>query len=206
VTDVSAKRRDRRRQDMRNELADAAIRLFEERGFENVTVDEIVAAVEISQRTFFRYFESKYEVLFADHDERIAELEGLLAARPSDEPVLTAVRAALVQSGEHYRGEAGRAMQRRMAIIATSSTLSAFSLALQSDWEDAVTRHVRMRLEDDHDADTRARLIGAASLAAMRIAIANWRSRGGRESYARLIDEVFGMLDGGLNPSPKPRA
>ena len=187
---------------MRNELAGAAVELFEARGFDDVTVDEIAAAVEVSQRTFFRYFESKYEVLFADHDERLAELRALLAARPVDEPVLTAVRAALVGSTRHYQDEVGRTVLRRMAIIANSSTLTGYSMALQADWEAAITRSVIERLGDEPDAELRARVVGAASMAALRIALTMWRTTDGKASYAELIDRAFGVLDGGLNLAP----
>jgi AcrR family transcriptional regulator len=78
----------------RRQLAEAAAQLFLDRGYAAVTVEDIVAAVEVSPRTFFRYFSSKEDVL----DEILMnEAEAVTAAlreRPEDEPILDALREA----------------------------------------------------------------------------------------------------------------
>ncbi len=54
-------------------IAAGALELFEERGFERTTIDQIAAAVDISRRTFFRYFADKEELFFAE-DERLLQV------------------------------------------------------------------------------------------------------------------------------------
>jgi AcrR family transcriptional regulator len=85
---------ERRMARTRQQLAEVAARLFLKRGYEAVTVEEIVTTVGVSPRTFFRYFSSKEDVL----DEILVnEAEAVIEAlreRPTDEPILDALRAA----------------------------------------------------------------------------------------------------------------
>jgi AcrR family transcriptional regulator len=87
--------RERKKLRTRQALADAALRLFAERGYEATTIADIAAAAEVSTRTFFSYFRSKDDVLFADTDERIAMIHTLVADRAPDEPPLALVRRVM---------------------------------------------------------------------------------------------------------------
>lgn len=85
---------DRRRRQVEEHLEATALRLFAERGYDQVTVAEIADAAGISQRTFFRYFRAKQDVLWARASRAIDVLPGHLLDRPDDEPLLPALRAA----------------------------------------------------------------------------------------------------------------
>ena len=73
--------RERKKLRTRRALVDAAVRLFDERGYAETTVAEIAAAAEVSTKTFFNYFPSKEDVLFADAAERMTFTLRLIAAR-----------------------------------------------------------------------------------------------------------------------------
>ncbi|WP_370374280.1 TetR family transcriptional regulator [Catenulispora sp. GP43] len=86
---------ERKRQLVRDELAEAALRLLAKQGFERTTVDELAAAAGVSRRTFFRYFASKEDVVISSV---VVVSEGILAevaARPAEEPPAVAIREAV---------------------------------------------------------------------------------------------------------------
>ena len=74
--------RERKKLRTRRAIAGAALRLFAERGYEETTISDIAAAAEVSPRTFFSYFPSKEDVVFAEMDERLADVRAGLAERP----------------------------------------------------------------------------------------------------------------------------
>lgn len=86
--------RELKRQRTRQALIRAAMRLFEEKGYEQTTVAEIAAAAEVSTKTFFNYFTSKDEVLFPHLAGRIdAAVKVIAGRRPDDSMVDVLVRA-----------------------------------------------------------------------------------------------------------------
>lgn len=86
--------RERKKARTRRALIDAATRLFLEKGYEQTTVAEIAAAADVAPRTFFSYFQSKEDVLFADNDERIGIALATIAQRaPEDRPLDVLLRA-----------------------------------------------------------------------------------------------------------------
>src|SRR5437879_11261827 len=94
---ATAGRRERKKQRTREALIDAAFELFARKGFEATTVEEIADAVEVSSRTFFRYFASKEDVALSPTEDLLATLLDTLAGRPPGEPALTALRHAAVE-------------------------------------------------------------------------------------------------------------
>jgi len=86
----------RKQQVVRDALSSAAAELFQTRGFEFVTVEEIARAAGVSRRTFFRYYESKEAVMVERLDRDGERIITELAARPLDEPPLLAIRNALI--------------------------------------------------------------------------------------------------------------
>ncbi|ROS75656.1 TetR family transcriptional regulator [Curtobacterium sp. PhB130] len=76
---------------VRERLQRAALELFRERGFDGATTEQIAARAGVTERTYFRHFPDKREVLFASEDELREVTAGALAAAPSDLPALPAL-------------------------------------------------------------------------------------------------------------------
>src|SRR5437763_2865762 len=138
--------RERRKKLTAAELEAAALRLFGERGFDSVTVDDIAAEADVSRRTFFRYFASKEDVLLADHFVQLARLREAMAARPSDEPVLTALRNALLSMTGDF-GDRKEKVILRGRIMRDKPSLQARSLVHKKEWEAALEEKVAERTE-----------------------------------------------------------
>jgi AcrR family transcriptional regulator len=199
-----AGRRERKKQRTREALVDAAFRLFQEKGFEATTVEEIADAVDVSSRTFFRYFASKEDVVLTFQDEQFATLLEELAARPTAEPVMTALRRAAVDVMRACeQGDYGFDPQRFICIqqmMESSSAVFGRSLEHGQKKQAEVTRVIAERMGVDPADDLRPHVAAGASNCAFRSAfevLACGATKAQR--FSDVLDEVFGVLENGLN-------
>jgi AcrR family transcriptional regulator len=89
--------RERKKQATRAALSWAALRLAVEHGVENVLVEDIAAAAEVSPRTFNNYFSSKYEAIVWRELNRAMQIGDLLRERPPEEPLWDGITYAVLQ-------------------------------------------------------------------------------------------------------------
>ena len=189
--------RERRKALTAAELEAAAYRLFGERGFDNVTVDDIAVEADVSRRTFFRYFASKEDVLLADHFVQLARLREAMASRPDDEPIVTALRNSVLSLTSDFE-ERKEKVVIRARLMRDTPSLQARSLVHQQLWENAMQEMVADRLGVDPVKDLRPGVVAAAALAAMRVAFTIWLSAGCDGDVIALTTEALDLLDGGL--------
>lgn len=193
--------RERKKLRTRKELEETALALFAERGFDATTVEEVVTRVEVSPRTFFRYFASKEDVLLSEDGERRDQLMAALVARPAGEPVLTAVHRAVLSLAGMYETERDRLFQVYRLMEETPS-LRARNLELQGAWAQALTAEVARRLHADPIADLLPRLVSRVALATLHAAVLTWFASGGRSDLPDLVDRAFAHLAGGIDVEP----
>lgn len=189
--------RERKKQRTRAELMDAALRLFSEHGFDRVTIDDIADEVEVSPRTFFRYFASKEEVVFADTDDYLETLRAILRERPADEAPLVAVRTAIFGLVRHHESDRD-SIFRRVRIAAETPSLQAHGLQRQAQWSEAIAGSLYERLGLDPASDLRPRLIASCAVAALRVAVEAWVADGGDKALPDLISDALGFVTQGL--------
>ena len=193
--------RERKKAKTRKALADTATELFAEQGFDHTTVEEIAEACDVSPRTFFRYFSSKEDVLFAVGDQRLRELLDAIASRPSGEPPLRSMREAALSLVPEYTSNRAQ-LTTRKRIIAETQSLRSRGLERQLGWEDAVTDALGQRMTDAGPAGMELRLVASVTTATLRAALHTWLEADG--DLATLIDDAFDRLSQGLEPSPTP--
>lgn len=199
--DVAPTLRERNKARARAEIASAALRLFTERGFAGVTVDDIVAAAGVSRRTFFRYFETKEDALLADYPELTIRLtEGLNCAGAA--PV-ESVRAGLHRLADWYI-ERSEAVLARSRLIRDGLHLAARNLEFLAQWERTIASTLAGQLGSD-PAGLLPRTAGAAVVGAFRAALTQWvRSSCAEDLHDltdRALDVVLFGLAGQLNAS-----
>ncbi len=189
--------RERKKAETRQALRSAAARLFAERGFAETTVAEIVEAAGVSPRTFFRYFDSKEDLLLPDLAEFFDRLELELNRRPPEEPVLVSVREAVlavVSNGPRTTLVALAHPFEGTEALVTDRLVSAF---VQS--EERFARFFAQRLPAGPDTDLRASVIAMAALSAVRAVIRTVRLRRETEdvpegAFAHLLPSAFAVL------------
>ncbi len=93
-------RRERKKQQTRQKIATVALKLFIERGFEQVTVNEVAEAADVSVNTVYNYFPTKEDLFFGLHQPMETSLAGLVQQRKKGEPLLSFLRQLLLGSLE----------------------------------------------------------------------------------------------------------
>jgi AcrR family transcriptional regulator len=126
--------RERKKRETWRLVHGAALRLMTERGFDAVSVDDIVDAAGVSRRTFFNYFAGKESVVFDPDPDDPALWAALLAERPAGEPLWTSLREVLLG----YTAAAAERMQLQRRIRLASPELSGCSREMADEFWDAV--------------------------------------------------------------------
>lgn len=182
--------RERKRQQTRERLTRAAMALFLERGFEATTLDDIAAAADISRRSFFHYFDSKEDVVFAWHEEITAALVAEIAARPASESMLAAAENAIAAMVRQIEPGETIAMAR---LKRDNPALQARDQVKYEQLERALAEALARRA--GHKAEKLgARLVAMIATGAMRIGGELWATEGAREKPEALVRRTFAAI------------
>ncbi len=175
--------------DSRGRLEQAALTMFGELGYEETTVAAIAERAGVTERTFFRHFTDKREVLFGGgsvlEDTIVAAVQ---AAGPELFP-LPAVAEGFAAAGELLQGRRQFALARS-AIIAANPSLQERELIKLASIAGAVGETLRGRGVSDPDAD----LVAQLGVAAFRVAFGQWVATPDAPPLSQLIDDAFGRM------------
>jgi AcrR family transcriptional regulator len=175
--------------DARGRLELAALALYGERGFENTTVAEIAARAGLTERTFFRHFADKREVLFSGADALQELLVSNVAAAPDSIAPIDAVGAALEAAGALLQQRREYARQRQ-AIIAANTELQERELIKLASLASATADTLRRR----GVSDPAASLTAEAGIAVFRIAFERWVQETNQRDLPELIRDSLNEL------------
>jgi AcrR family transcriptional regulator len=170
-----------------NRLREAALELFEERGFEQTTVAEIAARAGLTERTFFRYFADKREVLFRGSEGLTNALVSAIDDAPAAASPLEAITAALEAAGTVFDRELAR---RRRRVILANPELQERELIKLASLSEALAEALRRRGVDGPVAG----LVAETGMAAFRITFERWVTDPAERSWDQHLRETLAEL------------
>ncbi|GAA2613074.1 TetR/AcrR family transcriptional regulator [Paractinoplanes durhamensis] len=193
--------RDRKKQQTRSALTDAALRLADERGLDHVTVEEISAAADVSPRTFFNYFATKDDAILGDPVITAETVCERLLAVPREVPIIDAVLGVFTPAIEQIQADR-ELWLLRMRVIKNNPALLPILFARGAADEQLFVAAVAARGGLSAE-DTFPQLAAVVTGAAFRVAMMRWSAAGPDHRLADFVCEAFGLLAAGLaHPVP----
>lgn len=197
--------RERKKLQLREDLIEAAHRLFVQKGFDNTTVKDITDAVNVSARTFFRYFSCKEDVILDYEIVEYEEIISALAQRPKKEPIITALRRAAVgvtkSCEEGAYGIDPKRFKTLRDLIRNHPLIQAKNVEILQRQKQDLTMLITKKMGVNSSEDIRPQTIATLLEFAYRSAYDAWKERDGDIAYYDVLDEVFSLIEDGLNYS-----
>lgn len=182
--------RTRTRDAVRSEIAEVAVELISELGFENTTAEQIAARAGISRSTFFRYFATKEDVILSQLEDNGRELTAAVQARPRTESAWQALRRGFLDVS-HQHAQQPHDLERRMkmarALVQTRPVLNA-GAAQRLRWRALLAPEIARRLGVDVRDDPRPMSMAAAAIGCLESAVDTWVRTGGTGSLTDVLD------------------
>lgn len=165
--------RERNRSRAKRDIATAALKLFEDRGYQNTTVEQIARSAGVSSATFFRYFGSKEEVLFSDEAAAVDDMIARVAARSDRSMTLAALADPIATFVHNFLDDSGES-QRQTRLVMTTPALEARSMRMRLRWEHALAR--QLADEDGCPPSASHVLLATLAIACLQAALWKWQS------------------------------
>ena len=170
-------------------LQEAALELYAERGFEPTAVADIAERAGLTERTFFRYFSDKREVLFSGSEQLVELFADAVATAPAAMAPIDAVGRALVAAGGFFEGRVEHS-RRRQSIIDANPSLQERELIKLASLAAAVAEALRGR----GVGDPAAILTAEAGVAVFKVAFGRWVDESNDRDLPVLLTETLDEL------------
>lgn len=176
---------ERRRQETRLEIAEAAAALFGDKGYEATTVEDIASAAGISLRTFYRYCAAKEDALTPVLTGSVVQLVDELATRPAEEPLTAAVRAAFGAPESARRLADTERARRLIRVMGEVPAIRMRWMAAGREMQDRLVPVLVTRTGAARDS-LEVRLLASALIDAITVAMEHWARQDDPEDIVEL--------------------
>jgi AcrR family transcriptional regulator len=174
----------------RERLNSAALELYASKGFEETTVAEIAQAVGLTERTFFRYFTDKREVLFAGSEQLEQQFVDGAAAAPADATPMDVVRSAVASAADYFPEDRRDYSRLRATVIAANPALLERELRKMSSLAEALSGALHGR----GIPEPAASLAAQSGVTVFRVSFAAWIEPGNERPFADIQSGMFAEL------------
>jgi AcrR family transcriptional regulator len=185
--------RERKKLATREALARAALHLAMQHGLENVRVEDITTAVNVSRRTFTNYFSSKEEAIASVNSERSARIVEALRERPAGEPLADSLAEVFVEQYAEATALDRRDIER-IELVTSSPAVRGEVLKTLVEAELPLAEVIAERIGTDVQRDLFPRVLAAAAFSAARAAAGYWRVTGGAEPLPLLVRQAINQV------------
>ena len=189
-------RRERKKQETWRALHRAALALCTEKGFDEVTVEEICDRADVSVRTFFNYFACKEDAVLGGTAGFDDVVERLLA-RPAQEAPFEAFANTYLEKTRTL-GDHAESIRMRYRLIEANEQLKARELARVATFESVLAGAIAQRMGADVETDPYPALVAAVGMAVLRTSFKRWQAGDGSESLPELVETGFTAVLAGL--------
>jgi AcrR family transcriptional regulator len=190
--------RERKKQRTREQIVDAAMRLFAERGYHATTIADIAAAADVAPRTFFSYFPSKEAVVFHTVDSDLDGLAGTLRERLPGETAFDALRRWIDLKFDDWLAEKDEAVLRKR-LCREDEGLANFEGGMMARIQELLLEAIAQDLDEPPDA-LRPRLVAAAAVAALSSLGGGFdEAPGGKAEALAVLDDAILFLRSGMD-------
>jgi len=182
--------RELQRLETRRTLAEHALRLFRDQGFDETTVEEIAAAAGVSQRTFFLHFPTKAAAAFPDHEERVLSFTARLGVGSVQANPLLHLRQIMLTGLD----TTSPMRRTRYQLLARVSALRDEDARTDRDYEQVIVVYLMQSWGDSVDVRLRAHAVANAIMGVVRASLIGWGEEGidPQRVCAEMLQRMFG--------------
>jgi AcrR family transcriptional regulator len=196
MTDPPVGRRERKKAATRQALADAALRLFLQRGYDQVSIRDIADAADVSTTTLFKHFTGKEALVFDQDENRESELIAAVRDRAAGQGILDALRQHVIDTYLPFAAHPQAAGFTRL--VEDTPALRAYAERMWTRHTDSLSAAIAAEVGADHD--------DLACVALARFVLEIPALVRGRPDRRAAVETIFGVLSRGWTPPGQPAA
>lgn len=185
--------RERKKDRTRLQLLHAALELIGRQGFEETTINQIAAAIDVSPRTVLRYFPTKEDIIVSWVEDGMKIFLASLEQRPADEPAHLSLLAGARELLKSYQERADFYLIIERT-IASSSGISARKQEMSAALGKKVSQILADRTENNEQAILRNELYPIVVFSILRVVIRTWVSLDGKRPLLDLFNEASALI------------